>query len=597
MSLSNFEIGKVLGKGSFSSVVLVKRKEDGITYAMKRVRISQLSTKERENALNEIRILASLQHKNIIGYKEAFFDEESKTLNIVMEFADDGDIEGKISHNKKFHMIFDEKTIWLWIIQILEGLKYLHENNIMHRDLKCANLFLMKNGLLKLGDLNVSKIAKMGIAQTQTGTPYYASPEIWKDQPYDYKSDIWSVGCIIYEICKLRPPFTGTSLRNLYENISKGVYEPIPSIYSRDMSKFIGMMLVVDPAKRPSAASLLESEIIKRKMKDYKGGIIEEILESAKTDGVDLIKTIKLPRNLKDINKELPKKRYAKKRQEEMMMNDEYETKKADFFKKILEEEKKNSEYNSIIVKDIKRRPVSSVGEGKNERLHTENKPEEKIKEIHYKYHYMNINKDNNIDIPKHNYHYDDYIKKDVISDFVRREKEKQINNDNPFDILNKPIQIRSKNNPSLLNLPKPKNIYMNNREILKPSNLINKDNNINKFALPYKSPYEIKPISGRNYILSSRPISAVNLYNQNYSNRALYQLHNLPQPNQPLLNYQIPKKKVIYEKVNYNQKMRQYNNIADNYRINRDNLYNNNNAIGIRNYPKIVIHNKNYII
>ena len=147
MSLSNFEIGKVLGKGSFSSVVLVKRKEDGITYAMKRVKISQLSTKERENALNEIRILASLQHKNIIGYKEAFFDEESKTLNIVMEFADDGDIEGKISHNKKFHMIFEEKTIWLWIIQILEGLKYLHENNIMHRDLKCANLFLMKNGL------------------------------------------------------------------------------------------------------------------------------------------------------------------------------------------------------------------------------------------------------------------------------------------------------------------------------------------------------------------------------------------------------------------------------------------------------------------
>ena len=589
MSLSNFEIGKVLGKGSFSSVVLVKRKEDGITYAMKRVKISQLSTKERENALNEIRILASLQHKNIIGYKEAFFDEESKTLNIVMEFADDGDIEGKISHNKKFHMIFEEKTIWLWIIQILEGLKYLHENNIMHRDLKCANLFLMKNGLLKLGDLNVSKIAKMGIAQTQTGTPYYASPEIWKDQPYDYKSDIWSVGCIIYEICKLRPPFTGTSLRNLYENISKGVYEPIPSIYSRDMSKFIGMMLVVDPTKRLSATSLLESEIIKRKMKDYKGGIIEEILESAKTDGVDLIKTIKLPRHLKDINKELPKKRYAKKRQEEMMMNDEYETKKADFFKKILEEEKKNSEFNNIIVKDIKRRPISSVGEGNNIRLHTENKPEEKIKEIHYKYHYMNINKDNNIDIPKHNYNYDDCIKKDVISDFVRREKEKQMNNDDSFDILNKPIQIRRKNNPALLNFPKPKNIYINNRELLKPST---NNNNVTKFALPYKSPYEIKPISGRKYIPSSRPISAVNLYNNNYSNRALYQLYNLPKPNQPLLNYQVQKKKVIYEKVNYHQKMKQY--IGENYRIKRDNLYVNN-AIGIRNYPKIMLHNKNY--
>lgn len=203
----------------------------------------------------------------------------------------------------------------------------------------------------------------------------------------------------------------------------------------------------------------------------------------------------------------------------------------------------------------------------------------------------MNINKDNNIDIPKHNFHYDDCIKKDIISDFVKREKEKQINNDNPFDILNKPIQIRSKNNPSLLNLPKPKNIYMNNIELLKPSN---KDNNINKYALPYKSPYEIKPISGRNYIPSSRPISAVNLYNDNYSNRALYQLHNLPQPNQPLLNYQIPKKKVIYEKVNYHQKIRQYNYIGNDYRMNRDNLYSNN---GIRNYPKILIHNKINII
>ena len=163
------------------------------------------------------------------------------------------------------------------------------------------------------------------------------------------------------------------------------------------------------------------------------------------------------------------------------------------------------------------------------------------------------------------------------------------MNNDDSFDILNKPIQIRSKNNPALLNFPKPKNIYINNRELLKPST---NNNNVTKFALPYKSPYEIKPISGRKYIPSSRPISAVNPYNNNYSNGALYQLYNLPKPNQPLLNYQVQKKKVIYEKVNYHQKMKQY--IGENYRIKRDNLYVNN-AIGIRNYPKIMLHNKNY--
>ena len=177
---------------------------------MKRVKIIQLQEKEKQNALNEIRILASLNHKNIIGYKEAFFDEESQTLNIIMEYANDGDLSSKIKYNLKNGLIFRENIIWSYIIQLLEGINYLHENKIIHRDLKSANLFLMKDGTLKIGDLNVSKIAKMGIAFTQAGTPYYASPEVWLDKSYDNKSDIWSIGCIIYELCMLKTPFRYT---------------------------------------------------------------------------------------------------------------------------------------------------------------------------------------------------------------------------------------------------------------------------------------------------------------------------------------------------------------------------------------------------
>ncbi len=224
MSIKDFEIGKELGKGAFGTVCFVKRKEDSKMYAMKRVKISQLNTKEKENALNEVRILASLNNQNIVGYKEAFFDEDSKTLNIVMEFADDGDLESKIQKNIKSKGTFNEMELWKWLIQIINGLKYLHDNKIMHRDLKCANIFLMKNGTLKLGDLNVSKIVKMGMCSTQTGTPYYASPEVWGDKPYDYKSDIWSVGCIIYELCALKPPFRGQSLDQLYRNVTKGKF-------------------------------------------------------------------------------------------------------------------------------------------------------------------------------------------------------------------------------------------------------------------------------------------------------------------------------------------------------------------------------------
>ena len=82
----------------------------------------------------------------------------------------------------------------------------------MHRDIKCANLFLTKDGMVKMGDLNVSKVAKKGLLQTQTGTPYYASPEVWKDKPYDNKSDIWSLGCVLYEMITLLPPFRANSM-------------------------------------------------------------------------------------------------------------------------------------------------------------------------------------------------------------------------------------------------------------------------------------------------------------------------------------------------------------------------------------------------
>ena len=109
---------------------------------MKRVAMSKLPEKDKKNALNEIRILASLNHKNIIGYKESFFDEASQTLNVIMEYADDGDISLKIKNNLKRKLIFEENTIWNWIIQLLEGIQYLHDNQIIHPALQISHLKL-----------------------------------------------------------------------------------------------------------------------------------------------------------------------------------------------------------------------------------------------------------------------------------------------------------------------------------------------------------------------------------------------------------------------------------------------------------------------
>jgi len=132
------------------------------------------------------------------------------------------------------------------------ALKALHDRNIFHRDLKSANIFQNLDGTFKMGDLNVSKIAQNGMLFTQTGTPYYASPEVWQEKPYDNKSDIWSLGCILYEMCSLNPPFRAKSMNGLYNSVVSGMYPKLPAIYSGELSSIIKLLLQVNPTKRPS---------------------------------------------------------------------------------------------------------------------------------------------------------------------------------------------------------------------------------------------------------------------------------------------------------------------------------------------------------
>lgn len=183
-----------------------------------------------------------------------------------MDFSDDGDLYQKILVMQKNKEFFSEDFIWKTLIQITLGLKSLHDLNILHRDLKVkyflnqsANVFLNKNEVAKLGDMNVSKIAKNGLLYTQTGTPYYASPEVWKDKPYDSKSDIWSLGCVIYEMATLKPPFRAEDMDGLYKKVIKGQYSKVGNGYSEALSNVIKSMLQVNPTNRPNAKQLLRS--------------------------------------------------------------------------------------------------------------------------------------------------------------------------------------------------------------------------------------------------------------------------------------------------------------------------------------------------
>ena len=305
--MNDFQIISKLGEGAYSTVFKVKRNIDNKVYALKKVKLLNLSEKEKENSLNEVRILASVKSNFVVSYKEAFFDEKDNTLCIVMEFADRGDLYQKIVQHKKSAKFFEESDVWRIFIQLVKGLKALHDLKILHRDMKSANVFLFSNGSAKLGDLNVSKVARRGLGYTQTGTPYYASPEVWKDKPYDLKSDVWSLGCVLYEMITLRPPFRAQDMEGLFNKVCKGQYSKIPDRFSDDLFQIIQFLLQVNPSSRPNCEQILNHPIVMKRIEYFKSFAGED-------DNEDkcLLKTIHMPKNLLFLSDKLPKPNYDK---------------------------------------------------------------------------------------------------------------------------------------------------------------------------------------------------------------------------------------------------------------------------------------------
>lgn len=305
-SLADFKQLSLLGEGAYSAVYKVLRLADRETYALKKVKLPSLSDKEKQNALNEVRLLASVRHENILAYKEAFFDDKTRCLCIVTEFADAGDLFQQITKCQKSRSHLPEGDVWRYIFGMCHGLKALHDLRILHRDLKCANVFLRSTGHgdteALLGDFNVSKVAKRGLCMTQTGTPYYASPEVWRDMPYDAKSDMWSLGCVLYEMMALKPPFRAEDMEGLYRKVLRGQYPRIPPHYSHDLSEVIGVLLQVNPRHRPSVDQLLQMPVMRRHATDSE--------TSAEPRATDLLSTIKLPKNALDLATCLPKPQY-----------------------------------------------------------------------------------------------------------------------------------------------------------------------------------------------------------------------------------------------------------------------------------------------
>ena len=308
--MEGFEILEKLGDGAYSVVYKVRRKEDSKIYALKKVRLQNLSEKEKENSLNEVRILASVKSTFVIAYKEAFIDEKDQSLCIVMEYADKGDLYQKICQFKKIGCLIEEVDVWRIFIQMVKGLKALHDLKILHRDLKSANIFLFSDGSAKIGDLNVSKVAYKGLGYTQTGTPYYASPEVWRDEPYDIKSDIWSLACVTYEMLALHPPFRAENMEKLYKKVVNCQYGKISERYSNDICEIIKLLLKVKSKDRPTCGQILKHPLVKKRIEFFQAQAGNENIDIDDMEEGVLLRTIRIPKNILFLSDKLPEANY-----------------------------------------------------------------------------------------------------------------------------------------------------------------------------------------------------------------------------------------------------------------------------------------------
>ncbi|XP_037382320.1 serine/threonine-protein kinase Nek1 isoform X3 [Talpa occidentalis] len=256
-----------IGEGSFGKAILVKSTEDGRQYVIKEINISRMSSKEREESRREVAVLENMKHPNIVQYKESF--EENGSLYIVMDYCEGGDLFKRINAQKG--ILFQEDQILDWFVQICLALKHVHDRKILHRDIKSQNIFLTKDGTVQLGDFGIARVlnSTVELARTYIGTPYYLSPEICENKPYNNKSDIWALGCVLYEMCTLKHAFEAGNMKNLVLKIISGSFPPVSLHYSSDLRSLLSQLFKRNPRARPSVNSILQKVFMAKRIEKF----------------------------------------------------------------------------------------------------------------------------------------------------------------------------------------------------------------------------------------------------------------------------------------------------------------------------------------
>ncbi|XP_063361282.1 serine/threonine-protein kinase Nek8-like [Cydia amplana] len=258
----NLHILKTIGKGTYGNVFLCERRDIHLVTIVKDIQLDIKIQDHKKDIENEVDILSAMNHPNIIKFYDCYYTD--RHVMISMEYATSGNLAECMYH--RYPTLIKQQEILFFLSQILLGVNYIHSLNVIHRDLKAENILLTgKHGILvKIGDFGISKmLASAKKTSTVIGTPYYLAPELCEGKPYDTKSDVWALGCLLYEMCTHKRPFESETLVGLVKAITSESVHPIDmTMYHRGVQDLIDSMLSILPTKRPSVQELMGRQVI-----------------------------------------------------------------------------------------------------------------------------------------------------------------------------------------------------------------------------------------------------------------------------------------------------------------------------------------------